>query len=204
MKHNHRKRKPRKVFSFVVDGETEIWYLQMLKKNENLPRIDIKPELPRKTKLSDQISHIKKLSKFYSKVFWIIDVDEVIHNTKSSKKQNPSKVLQEAIIEFTDKYRNVIIIKNNPCLEFWLLLHFTETGRFFEKCDDAKKELKKHLKDYEKSQKFYKKQNDDIYKKLKPNLSKAINHSKKLNSDKIDLNSPISEMFKIFEELNIN
>jgi len=30
-------------FAFVVDGETEIWYLQMLKRNERQLRLNIEP-----------------------------------------------------------------------------------------------------------------------------------------------------------------
>lgn len=37
-------------FAFVVDGETEIWYLYMLKRNEQPLKINIKPELPQKKK----------------------------------------------------------------------------------------------------------------------------------------------------------
>jgi hypothetical protein len=33
-------------YSFVVDGETEIWYLQMLKRNERQLKLNIEPKLP--------------------------------------------------------------------------------------------------------------------------------------------------------------
>lgn len=36
----------RKTYAFVGDGETELWYLQMLKKNEKRLTVTIKPELP--------------------------------------------------------------------------------------------------------------------------------------------------------------
>ena len=48
-------RKPKKIihktnpsFALVVDGETEVWYLQMLKRNERDIRVSIKPEIPNK------------------------------------------------------------------------------------------------------------------------------------------------------------
>jgi len=37
----------------IVDGETEFWYMQMLKRNEKLIKVDIKPEIPQKKKLAD-------------------------------------------------------------------------------------------------------------------------------------------------------
>lgn len=33
-------------FAVVVDGETEVWYLNMLKRNEPNIRVSIKPEIP--------------------------------------------------------------------------------------------------------------------------------------------------------------
>lgn len=43
-------------FSFVVDGETEIWYLQMLKRNERQFKINIEPKLPQKKVLRSSIN----------------------------------------------------------------------------------------------------------------------------------------------------
>jgi hypothetical protein len=64
--------------------------------------------------------------------------------------------------------------------------------------------MKKHLPDYEKTQKYYTKQNDDIYKKLKPNLNIAIDNSKKVNG--FDFNNPekgTCQMDSIFETKSI-
>jgi hypothetical protein len=69
------KRKVRKTYSVIVDGKTEVWYLQMLKKNETLPRIDIKPELPKKKKLSEQFKSVIDNSNIYDEVIWIVDFD---------------------------------------------------------------------------------------------------------------------------------
>jgi len=49
----------REIFSFVVDGECEIWYLQMLQKNENLLKINIEPKLPQRKKMSDQFKMVE-------------------------------------------------------------------------------------------------------------------------------------------------
>jgi hypothetical protein len=40
-----KKRVPVPSFAFVVDGETEIWYLEMLKRNERGINLRIKPEM---------------------------------------------------------------------------------------------------------------------------------------------------------------
>ena len=50
------------VFAVVVDGETEAWYLQMLKRNERHIRVSIKPEIPAKKSLEDQYKLVCELS----------------------------------------------------------------------------------------------------------------------------------------------
>jgi hypothetical protein len=167
-------------FALVVDGETEVWYFQMLKRNERDLRVSIKPEIPTKKSLEEQYSLVCDLSKKeYTKVLWIIDLDTIIkeENEVSKGKKSPLKMLDKYRAKLAKNYPNVIVIINNPCLEFWFLLHFEKTSKYFNTCSGAENQLKKHLKNYEKTQKFFTKQNDDIYLKLKPNLKSAINNS---------------------------
>jgi hypothetical protein len=125
-------------FAIIVDGDCESWYLQMLKRNEKLINVDLKPEIP--------------------------------------------------------------IIINNPCLEFWFLLHFESTSKFFNNCEEANKQLKKYLPDYKKSSKYFTKQDNDIYIKLKPKLKNAISNANRLKD--FDLDNPysaITQMQLLFE-----
>ena len=55
------KEKPK--YAIVVDGETEFWYIQMLKRNERLISVDLKPEIPQRKKLSEQYAKVIELSK---------------------------------------------------------------------------------------------------------------------------------------------
>ncbi|MCH7408176.1 RloB family protein [Belliella sp. DSM 111904] len=74
-------------FAFVVDGETEIWYLQMLKRNERQLRLNIKPEIPNKKSIQDQFELVENLAESeYSKVFWIIDLDTIIKESRETRK----------------------------------------------------------------------------------------------------------------------
>jgi hypothetical protein len=91
------------------------------------------------------------------------------------------------------------VVVNNPCLEFWFLLHFEKTSKYFDTCSVAEIQLKKYLKNYEKTQKFFTKQNDDIYSKLKPNFQTAIKNSLALgNFDDQDLKKAMCEMELLF------
>lgn len=196
--------KTKPTFAILVDGETEFWYFQMLVRNEkdNL-NVRVKPELPSKKALSDQFKLVKELAKDYTKTFWIIDLDVVLKETREAKKGTKTKIqeLKEYTKFINNNYeKRVAIIVNNPCLEFWLLLHFEATSKYFDTCEGAEKQLKKHLKDYEKTRKYYTKQDNDIYLQLKPNLAEALKNAKALKLfDTENQNKGMSEMQLFFE-----
>lgn len=185
-------------FAVVVDGKTEIWYLQMLKRNERDIRVSIKPEIPNKKSVEEQYKLVCDLSdKEFTKVFWVIDLDTVIkeENEAPKGKKSPLLVFDEYRTELSKNYPNVVVIVNNPCLEFWFLLHFEKTSKYFKLCSNAENQLKRHLKNYEKTQKFFTKQNDDIYLKLKPNLKAAIENAVALGN--FDNQNPTKAMYEM-------
>ena len=183
--------------TILVDGETEFWYLQMIKRNNRELAVDIKPEIPQRKKIEDQYDRVLELSKIYDKVIWIIDLDVVINDGKLKLVLDYRKTLEK-------KSNDFIIIFNQPCLEYWLALHFKFTQPHFSNCDEATRILKKTIGNYSKSESFYTKQNDDIFLKLKPNLSTAIENSKKCGE--FDFSNPqigFSEMNKLFEIIKL-
>jgi len=172
------------VFAFIVDGECEIWYLQMLKRNENTLKVDIKPEIPQKKELSEQYKMVIQYSNDYDKVFWIVDFDQIIKETNEARKGAKTKLqeFKDYYNKIQKKHSNVVIIINSPCLEYWFLMHFEATSKYYETGDKVIKHLKKYqsLENYEKTREYYTKQNNDIYLKLKPYLSDAIKNSNQL------------------------
>ncbi len=188
----------KETYAIIVDGETEIWYFQMLKRNETSLQVNIEPKIPQKKAFSDQYEKVCELSEDYTKVFWIIDLDVVIAESKIAE-------LKEFLKEFEkEKLKNIITIFNNPCLEFWFVLHFEQTARYFPKCKEAEKQLKKHLNDYRKTQKYFTKQNNDIYLKLKPKLSTALQNSQKTKRESLEeIERAICEMYLFFESEQI-
>lgn len=194
--------KSKPTFAVVVDGDCEVWYLQMLKRNERSIVVNIEPKIPQRKRLSEQYENLIALSEENTKVFWVIDFDVITRETKSAKVG--SKTALQSFLEYkktiAEKYKNIVIIVNNPCLEFWLLLHFEATSKYFDTCEGAEKQLKKHLKDYEKTQKYYTKQDNDIYLRLKPNLADALKNAKALKLfDAENPNKGMSEMQLFFE-----
>jgi hypothetical protein len=97
-----------------------------------------------------------------------------------------------------------MVVINNPCLEYWYLLHFKQTSKYYSKYSEFENVLKKHIKGYEKSERFYKKCNNDIYSKLKPNLKSAIKNSKLKTFDFSNTKTGTSGMHKFFDEAGIS
>jgi len=194
--------KTRKQIAIIVDGECEFWYFEMMKRNESTLNVTLKPKLPQKKRLSEQYNEIIESAKHFDNVFWVVDFDKINEEdrTKSKGQKSTIQEFKEYQIKLS-KVDNVKIIVNNPCLEFWFLLHFEKTSRFFDSCEGASKQLKKYLKDYEKTQKYFTKKDNDIYLKLLSIQNKAIEHSKSLGNFNINSSkSAISEMFEFFEK----
>ena len=134
-------------FAIIVDGDCESWYFQMLRRNERDINVDLKPEIPQNKKLKEQFEKVVELSKHYDKVFWVVDYDVINSESSLAKKgtETASHEFKKYVTQIKKKYPNVVIIINNPCLEFWLLLHFEYTSAPFNDCDNTIKKLKNHL-----------------------------------------------------------
>ncbi len=137
-------------------------------------------------------------------MFWIVDLDTLIKETREAKKggQTSLQKLEQYRKDLEGK-GNVTVVVNNPCFEYWLLLHFEQTSKYYQSCATLTKQLKKNLRNYEKTETFYKKQGNDIYLQLKPFLTTAIANAKNLG--KFDFKNPtakgMTQMHLIFEIL---
>lgn len=196
-----------KTVAVIDDGECEFWYFQMLKRNERSLSVNLEPKIPKKLPFEELFTRVKETSKDYDKVFWIVDFDVLNkENRESSKgKKPPIQAFREYVNTLKKSYHNVKVIVNNPCFEFWFLLHFEPTGKYYPDCESAKKQLLRYLPDYEKTQKYFTKENNDIYQKLKPRLTFAISNAKKLGIfDFEDHFTTKSEMYFFFDEHSNN
>ena len=194
--------KCRQKFAIIVDGECEFWYIQMLKRNERSLNINLEPKLPQKKSVTDQYNKLIELSSEYNKVFWIVDFDVIIRESRESRRGEKPIQTFSRYYSLLKEHENIKVIINNPCLEYWYLLHFRQTNRYYDSCDSLMHDLKRidALSDYDKSEKFYTRLNQDIYLRLKPFLGTAIIHSNRLGD--FDLSNPdtgISQMQLLFE-----
>lgn len=191
----------RKTISIIVDGETEKWYFQLLKEYEKLKSFDIKPDLPKKRKLKEVYDQVVTDASNYYKVLWIIDLDVVIKESQKRKKgSKPISVVLSEYIEKLKKKKNVEVLINTPCFEFWLLLHFRKTGKYFQDYDEVCNEFRNTiLKGYEKTEKYYKSANN-IYKKIRPYRDTAITNAECLGDfDPLIPQQAKAEIYKFFK-----
>jgi len=181
MKRKKNKRKLKKSILVLVEGESEKIYLNSFKSSN----IHLKPELPKKS-LQELYQYFKENVDKYDEIFWIVDLDVVIREGILNKFRDYKK-------NYPDK-----IIINNPCFEFWFVLHY-ELKNFDDKCEKVISYLKHNFdefKTYDKSEKEIEK----IVKLLNGKLENAINNSKKRVCDFEYLMS-CSEMFMLIERL---
>jgi len=186
-----------KRYAIIGDGYTEKIYFEHLKEDTSRNDFTIKPELP--SNKGKGGNHNKVLSrarellkKGYDHVYCIIDYDTVLTEKK-----------EQEFISACKKFDNndVTIYINNPCIEYWFLLHFKKSGREYT-ATEVENDLRNHITDYSKNQEYQKK--NSIYTKLKPRLeSIAIPNAKffEINRSSHSNKYPRAEVYKLLEIL---
>ncbi len=200
-------------YILIADGETEQWYVELLKKYYDL-RIKIKPELS-PVSIKDQYNMVRKsIEDGFGYVFWIIDFDRIMKENRESQIENG--VLQD-FKNYYQKAKNekkwadkLTIIINNPCFEYWFYLHRNPTStKHFASYDELLPELRKFKIDanlfanYGKSKSCYT-GNGGIYERLLPHLQKIDFGKLKSFDFKSCQRQGVSEMYKLFDGLGIN
>lgn len=182
--------KGKNAVSIIADGETEKWYFQLLNQEEDL-RLPITYKLP-KGNLQEVYEVVKEQCSLpFTKVIWIIDFDVIVREERERAKSTPSPValFRDILNEVNSqpkKNPNLHVYINNPCLEFFYLLHFKETSRYYSMYEpNLRKDLQSVLPNYEKSEKYYK-SGTNIYVRLKPNQGEALERASKLPDFDID------------------
>ena len=163
----------KKSIAIIGEGETEWWYFDTLRIACRY-KFKVAPDFPQHS----DIPHMAKLAEEYVKrdtdyVVCLVDMDRLLRvpaemaTYQQLKKKSP---------------RNVIWIETNPCTEFWFLLHFLPqlTTKHYETYEDVLPDLQLYMPGYEKTARYFKKNN--LYKYLTENgdLQRAIGYAEEL------------------------
>lgn len=193
MGRSSKNRPVRDTVALVGDGQTERIYFADVRDVDRPAGLTIQPDYPRK--LGSYIGVLERATALkndgFNHVFALIDLDKIIQDNRTAEYQH-AKAMAEKV--------GIIVLENNPCFEIWLLLHFVHTGRLFKNCSGVVTELRKHIPDYTKGEKFL--NAAGLYRKYKPQLMEtAIVNAKRLETDRAgqDTLYPRAETFRFFE-----
>lgn len=212
-----KQKKGHSAIAIIVDGQDEKWYVNKVKNHypcDALKQIRVRPELPERKKVQELFDFAKsKLEKEYTFVVLIIDLDEPLKDTKEfnkfkelytkyiAAKNNTLVGRQKTNYGWMGK---LLLIVNNPCLEYWYLLHYCKTTKFFSDFATLCPVLRKipDLAQYEKCEKYYN-NHPNIYLRLNNRLDNARNNANPFDLKNCTIQgcSEMNRMFDYFDKL---
>ena len=130
---------------------------------------------------------------------WVVADGDVNYNTPdpiAAKDKLLSKAQKMA------DAKGIHIALSNPCFEFWYLLHFQYTTKFFKDYPAVKNALTTYLPDYEKT--------GDVYSQLSAHTTNALQNAKRVEQYHLQNGSskpfgiavnPFTDIYQLVESL---
>jgi len=173
----------------IGEGLTEQFYFKHLRSLFNL-RYTIKPYFFGTTSLKEMDSKISEVIECCGIAVCVFDADVSERNDAEKKKLDQLR-------KKYGKKENVVFCDSLPSIEYWFLLHFCNTNKFFKDSKAVEHELVKFITQYDKSRDFLENEKwvADLCKDRKLELAheRAQFFSNKEGS--------YSNIYKIFERL---
>lgn len=200
-KRGQRRRKLKPVILIVTEGsQTEPKYFEHYRSRQT--NIDIRVVGSRtKGGETDYLGLIRKAVEYQSKnqisasngdAVWVVADGDVNYN-------NPDPIAaKDNLLSRARKLadaKGIHIAISNPCFEFWYLLHFQYTTKFFKDYPAVKTALTAYLPDYEKA--------GDVYAQLSEHTTDAIQNAKRVEQYHIlnDCNKPFGIAVNPFTDI---
>ena len=139
-------RNTKPVIHIVGEGLTELYYFSHLKKL-NAYRCSITPLLFENNSINTMEKKIKELVQEDVYVVCVFDADV-------SRRNNLENEKLQALKQRYARNKNVLLCDSLQAIEYWFLLHYEDTNRYFQNAGATTKALKKYLPDYDKTRKF--------------------------------------------------
>ncbi|KDR51658.1 RloB family protein [Hoylesella loescheii] len=180
--------------TIIGAGITEQWYfkhLQTLRKY----RVKVRPRYFGRENAFELVKRVDDVLKDQGLAIVVFDADVSQRNDQE----------RQLVERMKSKYANnkaVLLCDSLPSIEYWFLLHYKDVGRPFYTCDEVVRELKKHITQFDKNEKFLK--DTDWVKQLCKNgcLTQAIDRAK-LQEEKVQKGQDVSysRVYKALELL---
>ena len=152
-------------------GITEQWYFTHLRNILDL-RIKIRPRFFGTEDIKQLDKKISQVVNEGSIAICVFDTDTCEFNPAEKKKIDDLKK------KYSGK-RNVVLCDSLPSLEYWFLLHYADTNKYFANCHALLQELKKFIPEYKKSEAFLQSPQWVEDMTLEGKLATAVERSKK-------------------------
>ena len=163
-----------KSIAIIGEGETEWFYFESLRIACRYP-FKVAPDFPQHS----DIPHMAKLAEDYVKreydyVVCLVDLDRLLQLPKEM--QTYQRIRKQSS-------RKIMWIETNPCTEFWFLLHFLPqlSVKHYESYEALLPELQRYMPGYEKTARYFRKNN--LYRYLTENgdLQRAMGYAAELS-----------------------
>ncbi len=142
-------KEPKQPKTIVVGaGITEYWYLKHLKKALGYKYV-LKPSLFGDESMQTIQNRITEGLESGASIICVFDEDVSQWNDSEKKRM-------DEIHRKYDHHNSVIIASSMPSIEYWLLLHFENTNRYFGSSAKVIESLKKYLVGFDKKEHFLK------------------------------------------------
>lgn len=173
----------------VGEGITEQYYFTHLRKLYNL-KYKIQPRFFGNTSIKEIDEVVNQLVSADMFVICVFDLD-------TSERDKKEKEKLDKFISCYKDCENVIICTSLPSIEYWFLIHYKDTNKYFNTSKEVTDELKKYIKDYKKKGEYLKK-TKWVEELLKDNkLQTAIERAKR-NKTK---NGSFTNIYEAIENL---
>jgi len=180
------KKSVRKKTLIVCEGTvTEPTYFKDMVKDLKISNMDVVIE-PGKhsnpTAVVQTAIDMYESDKTFELIYCLIDTDEFGKQIADAEKKLKDHVFsRRKKTEVGDKYPTAKILRSNPCIEVWFLLHYVNLRRTFVK---NKKSASINCKEHLKSEYLpdYSERYDGLYMRIKSHGSKAVKNAESLNN----------------------
>jgi hypothetical protein len=172
----------------IGEGLTEKYYFQHLKKLKGYSCV----VRPRFFSSKNNIYYIEKRTN--ELLLADVTVICVFDSDVAQRNREEKERLQSFVAEYQNNEK-VIICDSLPSIEFWFLLHFKKTNKYFPNYNSIRDELRKFITDYDKTERFL--LQDKWVRVLVNRQHLAVNNGKSLNSDE----GSYSNIYKAIELL---
>lgn len=143
-------RNTRQVIHLVGEGLTELYYFSHLKKLKGY-HYSISPRLFENNGIDKIEKKIKELLKEDVFVICVFDADVSKRNASENRKLD---VLRKRYAN----NKNVLLCDSLQSIEYWFLLHYEDTCRYFQNAYTTEQALKHYIPAFSKSRKFLEKE----------------------------------------------